>query len=110
MLAKVPQETFSSRLWLLNLLSQSSGGAMLKVGWKRCPFCCRDNIHISHPKRLWEEVAILVLLQPVRCHDCMRRFIRPLFASPPPKMVVRRAATKELTPKEASDTVKRQAA
>ncbi len=83
---------------------------MLKIGWKRCPFCYRHDIYISHPKHLWEEVAILVLLQPVRCHDCMRRFIRPLFASPPPKMVVRRVATRELKQKEASDTDKRHAA
>ena len=23
---------------------------MLKIGWKRCPFCCREDIYISHPK------------------------------------------------------------
>ena len=63
---------------------------MLKIGWKRCPFCCREDIYISHPKSFLEEVVIVVLLQPVRCHDCMRRFLRLLFTSPPPKMLVER--------------------
>lgn len=68
---------------------------MLKVGWERCPFCFRQDIYISAPKHLWEEVAIFVLLQPVRCHVCMRRFFRPLFASPPPKKLPRRVASRE---------------
>ena len=71
---------------------------MLKVGLERCPFCNKQNIYISTPKHLWEELAILVLLQPVRCHDCMRRFFRPLFASPRPKLPVRRVAAKEAVP------------
>jgi hypothetical protein len=32
---------------------------------------------------LWEEIAILLLLRPVRCRDCMRRFYRPLFVATP---------------------------
>jgi len=44
---------------------------------------------------LWEEITILALLQPVRCHDCMNRFFRPIFASPPSKLVVRNAAFNE---------------
>jgi hypothetical protein len=32
------------------------------------------------PKSLLEEVAILALLRPLRCRDCIRRFYRPLFA------------------------------
>jgi hypothetical protein len=75
---------------------------MLNVRWERCPFCSRQDIYISAPKHLWEEVAILVLLQPVRCYDCMRRFFRPVFASPPPKMPLRRVASKEPARKEAS--------
>jgi hypothetical protein len=67
--------------------------AMLKIGWKRCPFCSREDLYISHPKSLWEEVGIAVLLQPVRCHDCMRRFFRPLFTSPRPKILVERRRT-----------------
>jgi len=83
---------------------------MLRVGWKSCPFCYREDLYISRPKRLAEEIAILMLLQPVRCHDCLRRFFRPLFASPPPKMVARRVASKELTQKEAAATHDRHAA
>ena len=73
---------------------------MHRVGWERCPFCSRQDIHTSAPKHWWEEVAVLALLQPVRCHDCMRRFFRPLFTSPPPKMPLRRVVSNEPAPKE----------
>jgi len=86
------------------------GEAMLKIGWKRCPFCCREDIYISHPKRLWEEVSIAVLLQPVRCHDCMRRFLRPLFASPTPRIAARQTALEEPLRKEAGTEDKKRAA
>ena len=59
---------------------------MLKLGWKDCPFCQRQNIHVSRPRHVWEELAGFLLLEPVRCHDCMRRFFRPLFIAPPPEM------------------------
>jgi len=83
---------------------------MLKVGWERCPFCSRQDIYISALRHLWEEVAILVLLQPVRCHDCMRRFLRPLFAAPVAKLAVRRSESKELTHQRPAATDKRRAA
>lgn len=83
---------------------------MLKVGWERCPFCCRQDIYISAPKHLWEEIAILALLQPVRCHDCMRRFFRPLFASPPAKIPLRRVASKKPAQTEAAVVDKGRAA
>jgi len=83
---------------------------MLKIGWKRCPFCCQEDIYISHPKSLWEEVVIVVLLQPVRCHDCMRRFLRPLLASPTPRIAARKATLKEPVGKEADTEDKRRAA
>jgi hypothetical protein len=56
---------------------------MLRIGGKTCPYCGRAEVYISYPKRVWEELAILLLLRPVRCHDCMRRFYRPLFMSTP---------------------------
>jgi len=37
----------------------------------------------------------LALLQPVRCHDCMHRFFRPIFASPPSKLPAGFAAFNE---------------
>jgi hypothetical protein len=83
---------------------------MLKVGWERCPFCSRQEVYISAPKHLWEHLAILALFQPVRCHDCMRRFFRPLFASPPPKMRLRRVVSNEHAPKEAAAIEKGRAA
>jgi len=80
------------------------------VGSKRCPFCYRQNIYISHPKHWWESFAILILLQPVRCHDCMHRFLRPLFASPPSKPAVRKVESKELTRKGTTARDSRRAA
>jgi hypothetical protein len=55
---------------------------MLQIGFD-CPYCHRANIYISRPKSLGEEIVILLLLQPVRCHDCMHRFLRPLFVDTP---------------------------
>ena len=52
---------------------------MLRVGWDRCPYCQRSDLRVSQPKSIWEEIAILLLLRPVRCLDCMRRSCRFLF-------------------------------
>jgi hypothetical protein len=60
------------------------GKRVLRIGYKGCPYCHRYDICISHPKSLLEEVAMLLLLRPVRCRDCMRRFCRPLFVATPP--------------------------
>ena len=72
---------------------------MLRIGWHRCPYCKRPDIYVSTPKRLWEELAVLLLLQTVRCHDCMHRFFRPLWLAtplvPPRKMVLKRPAQHE---------------
>jgi hypothetical protein len=57
--------------------------SMLRIGYEECPHCRRDNIYISRPKSLGEELAILLLLRPVRCHDCMHRFLNPLFVATP---------------------------
>jgi len=54
---------------------------MLRIGLKRCPHCHRHDIRTSRPKSLWENLIVLALLRPVRCHDCMRRFYLPLFVS-----------------------------
>lgn len=83
---------------------------MLKVGWESCPFCHRQDIYTSTPKRLWEDVAVLLLLQPVRCHGCMRRFLRPLFATPPPKMYVTRVASKKPAQQDAPEPDQKRAA
>jgi hypothetical protein len=52
---------------------------MLRIGFTDCPYCHRADIHISRAKSLGEELVILLLLRPVRCRDCMRRFFLPLF-------------------------------
>ena len=64
--------------------TQLSGGqAVLRIGKEKCPYCCRSNVYVSNPKSVWEEFAVLLLLRPVRCHDCMHRFYRPLFVLTP---------------------------
>lgn len=57
--------------------------ALLRVGFQDCQYCHRDDICISRPKTLGEEIAVLLLLRPVRCHDCSHRFLRPLFVFTP---------------------------
>jgi hypothetical protein len=51
---------------------------MLRIGRECCPRCRNSNVHVSAPESLWEELAILLLLRPVRCYGCMYRFYRPL--------------------------------
>jgi hypothetical protein len=55
---------------------------VLRISGTHCPYCrSSSRIYASAPKSIWEELAVFVLLRPVRCHDCMRRFLRPLFVS-----------------------------
>jgi hypothetical protein len=56
---------------------------VVRIGLADCPYCHRSDVCISRPKSLLEEVAILALLRPVRCRDCIRRFYRPLFVATP---------------------------
>jgi hypothetical protein len=58
-------------------------GKAVRIGLADCPYCHRSDVCISRPKSLLEEVAILALLRPVRCRDCIRRFYRPLFVATP---------------------------
>jgi hypothetical protein len=55
----------------------------VRIGLADCPYRHRSDVCISRPKSLLEEVAILALLRPVRCRDCIRRFYRPLFVATP---------------------------
>jgi hypothetical protein len=54
---------------------------MLRIGFRHCPHCRRHDVRSSRPKSLWENLIFMVLLRPVRCHDCMRRFYLPVFIS-----------------------------
>lgn len=56
---------------------------MLKIGRKNCPHCCRSEIYISRSQNIWEDLMILLLLQPVRCRSCLARFYRPVIHSTP---------------------------
>lgn len=69
---------------------------MLRIGKEKCPYCYRSDVYVSSPKSLWEEFAALLLLRPVRCHDCMHRFYRPLFV-PTPLAPTRSSALKKTT-------------
>ncbi len=76
---------------------------MLRIGKEKCPYCYRSDVYVSNPKSLWEEFAVLLLLRPVRCHNCMHRFYRPLFI-PTPVVPTRISALKKLP--EQTDTAK----
>lgn len=87
---------------------------MLRIGFKHCPYCHRHDIRNSRPKSLWEDLIVLALLRPVRCHDCMHRFYLPLFVSTTDVPLV---SARRITPrpvpaperKSASPTAKRPA-
>ena len=51
----------------------------MRVGRQSCPHCDQDEIYISRPQGLREELLILLLLRTVRCRSCEARFYRPLW-------------------------------
>jgi hypothetical protein len=78
---------------------------VLRIGREECPYCHRaSEIYTSNPKSIWEELVILLLLRPVRCHDCMRRFLRPMFIETPvaPKSVTARKSAQPVRKDERS--------
>jgi len=77
---------------------------VLRIAWESCPYCHRSDVYVSSPRSLWEEIAVLLLLRPVRCHDCMHRFYRPLFV-PTPIVPARSAASKK--PTQQTDTTEK---
>ena len=79
---------------------------MLRIGFKHCPHCHRHDIRTSRPKSLGEDLIVLALLRPVRCHDCMRRFYVPLFVSTTDVPVV---ATRRITPRPVLNPVRKSA-
>jgi len=53
---------------------------MYRVGLERCPYCKRgSDVYPSRPQSVWEKIAMLFLLHPVRCHTCLNRHYRPFF-------------------------------
>ena len=56
---------------------------MLKTLREACPHCGRAEIYTSKAQSIWEELMILVLLQPVRCRSCLARFYRPVWLRTP---------------------------
>lgn len=51
---------------------------MRLIGMGRCPYCSSDEIHRSSPRNIWDRLALVALLRPVRCHGCMRRHFIPI--------------------------------
>jgi hypothetical protein len=51
---------------------------MRRIGLMNCPYCGSGSVYASKLRTLWETVAILFLLRPVRCHVCMHRHYRPI--------------------------------
>jgi hypothetical protein len=56
---------------------------LLRVGREGCPHCGRCEVYVSKPESVWENLMILLLLQPVRCRGCLARFYRPLWMHTP---------------------------
>ena len=52
---------------------------MRRIGLNRCPYCSGFVVYDSSAKTFWEKLLPVVLLRLVRCDDCRRRHLRPLF-------------------------------
>jgi hypothetical protein len=61
-----------------------------RVAWHICPWCNSGcDIYLSRSQSVWERMAILLLLRPVRCHRCSQRHYRPLFVpTRPPQSIL----------------------
>jgi len=51
---------------------------MLSIGLGRCTSCGSDEVYRSRVRSIFDTLAFLVLLRPVRCHRCMRRHLTPI--------------------------------
>jgi len=54
---------------------------MLKIGWKKCPYCGDHEVYRSGsgPLSWLDRNCGLFLLQLVRCRECELRHYRPIF-------------------------------
>lgn len=77
---------------------------MLRVGSQSCPHCDQSEIYTSRPDSLWEELAILLLLRPVRCRSCIARFLRPLWVATPVHPSRLSSLTKQGPPKDQQES------
>jgi hypothetical protein len=77
-----------------------------KISLRNCPYCLSSQVYFSRPKRWWEKLPFIFLLQLVRCHNCMRRHYRPImFATPkhPATETVERKAPQIIPAEERQD-------
>lgn len=51
---------------------------------RSCPYCHdSSHVYLSRVQTLWDAFAFVIMLRPVRCHSCLRRFYRPFFLDIP---------------------------
>ena len=51
---------------------------------RSCPYCHDSSrVYLSRVKTLWDALAFVIMMRPVRCHSCMGRFYRPFFLDIP---------------------------
>ena len=67
---------------------------------RSCPYCHDSSrVYLSRVKTLWEAVAFVFMLRPVRCHSCLGRFYRPFFldipSAPPARLNDRESSEDE---------------
>lgn len=59
---------------------------------RSCPYCHdSSHVYLSRVQTLRDALAFVIMLRPVRCHSCLRRFYRPFFldipTAPPPTRI-----------------------
>ena len=52
-----------------------------KIRIKNCPYCLSSRVYASRPKRWWDRILFLFLLQLVRCHTCTHHHYRPIICT-----------------------------
>jgi hypothetical protein len=69
------------------------------VRLRSCPYCHdSSHVYVSRVKTLWDAVAIVFMLRPVRCYSCLGRFYRPFFLdtpAAPPKRIRAKESPKD---------------
>ena len=60
-----------------------SAVAMRKISISNCPYCGSPEVYRSRPKTFPDYAVLFLLLEPVRCHRCIRRHFRPIFLPTP---------------------------
>lgn len=67
---------------------------------RSCPYCHdSSHVYLSRVQTLWDAFAFIIMLRPVRCHSCLRRFYCPFFldipTAPPTRIKTRESSEDE---------------